>query len=122
VFFRFWLLVPLVGTVLSSCGPAPVEVAKKEGFLIPPDPQPRRADQTRALTPEEERQQREEEFKKKAVSVYPELGVAGTAVNREYVRRYKLYRSVNPAFFEEPDWPVRLAEMLAQDLGLDPRR
>ena len=70
----------------------------------------------------EERQLQEEQSKREAVSLYPELGVAGTAVNREYVRRYRLYRSVNPAFFDEPDWPKRLAEMLAQDLGLDPRR
>ncbi len=108
--------------VLSSCGPSPSAGAKGEGLPVPSGPQQRRADQSRPLTPEEERQQREEQAKRQAVSVYPELGVAGTAVNREYVRRYKLYRSVNPAFFEEPDWPIRLAEMLAQDLGLDPRR
>jgi hypothetical protein len=65
---------------------------------------------------------REEQSKREAVSLYPELGIEGTAVNREYVRRYKLYRAVNPAFFEQPDWPRRLADLLARDLGLDPKR
>jgi hypothetical protein len=74
------------------------------------------------LTPEEQRRMLEEQSKREAVALYPELGVEGTAVNREYVRRYKLYRSVNPGFFSEPDWPRRLADMLATDLGLDPRR
>ena len=122
MFFRVCLLVPLVGMILSSCGPSPSAGAKGEGLLVPSGPPQGRAEQTRALTPEEERRQLEEQAKRKAVSVYPELGVAGTSVNREYVRRYKLYKSVNPAFFEEPDWPFRLAEMLAQDLGLDARR
>jgi hypothetical protein len=70
----------------------------------------------------EEHARREEQSKLEAVALYPELGVAGTAVNREFVRRYKLYRTINPAFFAEPDWPIRLAAMLAQDLGLDARR
>ena len=101
---------------LSGCRPAPFAAPKREETPVLPAPKPR------ALTPEEERQQREEQAKQEAVATYPELGVAGTAVNREYVRRYKLYRSVNPSFFDEPDWPKRLAEMLAQDLGLDPSR
>ena len=116
LFFRICLLVPFWGMVLVSCRPEPVASTKQEAAAGPSAPQPR------ALTPAEERLQREEESKREAVATYPELGVAGTAVNREYVRRYKLYRSVNPAFFDEPNWPKRLAEMLAQDLGLDPRR
>ena len=99
--------------VFSSCRPVPVAASNREGATVPSPPQ------TTALTPGEERLQREEQSKREAVATYPELGIAGTAVNSEYVRRYKLYRSVNPAFFDEPDWPKRLAEMLAQDLGLE---
>jgi hypothetical protein len=107
----------------ASCRPNDRVSNKFEDAGVPPPaaqsvPTPR----PRALTPEEERQQREEESKRHAVAAYPELGVAGTAVNREFVRRYKLYQSVDPAFFDEPDWPKRLAQMLALDLGLDPHR
>ncbi len=116
LFFRIGLLVPFWGMVLASCRPAPVAPTKPEASPGPSAPR------ARTLTPAEEHLEREEASKREAVATYPELGVAGTAVNREYVRRYKLYRSVNPAFFEEPNWPKRLAEMLAQDLGLDPRR
>ena len=122
LFFRVWLLVPLLGMVFSSCRPVTVAPANREDATVPSPHQPT------ALTPGEERLQREghskreEQSKREAVATYPELGIAGTAVNSEYVRRYKLYRSVNPAFFDEPDWPKRLAEMMAQDLGLDPTR
>jgi len=116
LFFRACLLVPMWGMGLLGCRPAPVAAPKREDAPAPPLQQPR------TLTPQEERQQREEQAKREAVATYPELGIAGTAVNSEYVRRYKLYLSVNPAFFDEPDWPKRLAEMLAQDLGLDPSR
>jgi hypothetical protein len=122
-FFCVCLLVSLWGLGLSSCRPHPSAPTQHEEFggaLSAEQPPP--TIQARKLTPEQERQLREEESKRQAVSAYPELGVAGTAVNREYVRRYKLYQTVNPAFFDEPDWPKRLAEMLAQDLGLDPRR
>jgi hypothetical protein len=116
LFFRIFLLVPFWGIVFASCRPVPVAPTKREASAGPSAPQ------ARTLTPAEEHLEREEESKREAVATYPELGVAGTAVNREYVRRYKLYRSVNPSFFDEPNWPKRLAEMLAQDLGLDPRR
>ena len=114
--FRVSLLLPLWGIGFSSCRPAPGAPQKREDAASLAAPKPRE------ISPEEARLQREERAKQEAVATYPELGVAGTAVNREYVRRYKLYRSVNPAFFAEPDWPIHLAEMLAQDLGLDPSR
>ncbi len=114
------LLVPCVGLAVGSCRPAPAGAG--EGERAPAVIQPPGIAQSAVRSSVEERQLREEQSKQEAVSLYPELGVAGTAVNREYVRRYRLYQSVNPAFFEEPDWPKRLAEMLAQDLGLDPRR
>jgi len=75
----------------------------------------------RVVPPEGTFQERLEASKRWAVARYPELGVEGTAVNREYLRRYKLYRAVNPAFFETPDWPLQLADMLARDIGLDAR-
>jgi hypothetical protein len=62
-----------------------------------------------------------EASKKRAVVKYPELGVRDTAVNREFVRRCKLIQSADPSFFETPDWPERLADLMARDLSLDPQ-
>jgi hypothetical protein len=47
-----------------------------------------------------------------AIRRYPDLGVAGTNLNREFVVRYKAYKQSKPEFFESPDWPIRLAEEL----------
>ncbi len=63
-----------------------------------------------------------EASKKRAVARYPELGVRDTAVNREFIRRYKILQSANPSFMERPDWPETLADMMARDLSLDPQQ
>jgi hypothetical protein len=63
-----------------------------------------------------------EASKKRAVARYPELGVRDTAVNREFIRRYKILQSANPSFMESPDWPETLADMMARDLSLDPQQ
>jgi hypothetical protein len=121
--FCVCLLSIFVGLAVGGCRPAPSGVGEGERLpTVLPGPEPTGGPQPRGSSLAEERRFREEQSKREAVSLYPELGVAGTAVNREYVRRYRLYQSVNPAFFDEADWPKRLAEMLAQDLGLDPRR
>jgi hypothetical protein len=121
--FRVCVSVLLWVLGFVSCRPNSSVLNKREDAEVPlPAAQRGPAARPRALSPEEERQQREEESKRQVVVTYPEIGVAGTAVNREFVRRYKLYQSVNPAFFDEPDWPKRLAQMLALDLGLDPHR
>lgn len=60
--------------------------------------------------------------KRRAVERYPELGVKDSTVNREFVRRMRLYQSVNPDFFEEVTWPEKLADILAVDLSLDPQK
>jgi hypothetical protein len=63
-----------------------------------------------------------EASKKRAVARYPELGVRDTAVNREFIRRYKILQSANPSFMERPDWPETLADMMGRDLSLDPQQ
>ena len=116
------ILGTLVAALLSGCSPAPSEGPVEKAVEVFP---PRRSIEgvtQQMATPQKDWRRLEEESKREAVALYPELGVEGTAVNREYVRRYKLYRLINPAFFTEPDWPKRLAEILAKDLGLDPRK
>lgn len=94
-----------------------VETVKPQESLV--EPAPERV--VRAKPPEGTFEERVEASKRWAVARYPELAVEGTAVNREYIRRHKLYRTVNPVFFESPDWPLQLADMLARDIGLDAR-
>jgi hypothetical protein len=51
-----------------------------------------------------------------AVRLYPDLGTIGTPLNQEFTSRYKKYRVTNPAFFDQPDWPIRLAKECAESL------
>ena len=119
---QFCLLAALTVLCLVGCRRGPADSSSRATPPAAETTQQGETKQSQASLSSEERSWREEQSKQEAVALYPELGVAGTAVNREYVRRYKLYRSVNPAFFAEPDWPKRLANMLAIDLGVDPRQ
>jgi hypothetical protein len=50
------------------------------------------------------------EAQKIAVQRYPELGVAGSTVNTEFIARYKLYQQSRPDYFQDTSWPLRLVE------------
>lgn len=50
---------------------------------------------------------------REAMRLYPDLGQAGSAMNREFVARVKRYRSEKPEFFRDTGWPVTLAEEIA---------
>jgi hypothetical protein len=63
-----------------------------------------------------------EKSKRRAVLRYPELGVKDTAVNREFVRRMRLFQNINPGYFEDAAWPEKLAESMAVDLSLDAQK
>jgi hypothetical protein len=63
-----------------------------------------------------------EASKRRAVQRYPELGVKDSAVNREFIRRMRLFQTMNPAFFEEALWPEKLADLMAVDLSLDSQK
>ena len=60
--------------------------------------------------------------KRRAVQRYPELGVKDSAVNREFIRRMRLFHQINPGFFEDATWPEKLADAMAVDLSLDPQK
>ena len=45
----------------------------------------------------------------RAVRAFPDLVVADSPLNREFVRRYHLYLKEHREYFEDPDWPTKLA-------------
>ena len=52
-----------------------------------------------------------------AVKKYPPLGVAGSAFNREFLARTQRARAETPGLFDDPAWPLALADELA--IGLN---
>jgi hypothetical protein len=59
----------------------------------------------------------EAEGRIEALRLYPELGVANSPLNREFVARYRSYQRLQPDFFQEPAWPVILVRESAAALG-----
>ena len=47
-----------------------------------------------------------------AIKKYPELSVAGSALNKAFVAEVARRKQTNPGFFRFPDWPMRLADEL----------
>ena len=84
----------------------------------------RKAQLAEAAKGEMERQVQLEVFRKnpkaaqlKAITLYPEVGVAGSPLNKEFVARMARYQMEKKEFFAEPDWPVRLAKECNEDLS-----
>ncbi|MEY5027569.1 MAG: hypothetical protein RLZZ244_3097 [Verrucomicrobiota bacterium] len=48
----------------------------------------------------------------KAVHEFPELGVAGSPLNTEFLARANHLRASDPAYFNDPNWPYTLAREL----------
>jgi hypothetical protein len=51
--------------------------------------------------------------KVEAVRIYPDLAIAGSPMNAEYVARYDRYRVENPRYFLDTNWPLTLANETA---------
>lgn len=45
----------------------------------------------------------------RAMLAFPQLAVLNSPLNREFVRRYNLYQKEHREYFEDPDWPTKLA-------------
>lgn len=58
-----------------------------------------------------------ENWTKKAIEVYPDLGVAGSALNKEFVARVKVMRERNSGEFKFPNWPFTLATLIGKELA-----
>jgi hypothetical protein len=57
---------------------------------------------------------------RKAVELYPALGIADSPLNKEFVERVRMYRIEKKEFFAEPDWPMRLAKECSEALAAKP--
>jgi pimeloyl-ACP methyl ester carboxylesterase len=58
-----------------------------------------------------------QEWEAKAVEKYPALGSSGSAFNQRFVETYNERRKTDPAFFTNPQWPMMLANELANQAG-----
>ena len=56
------------------------------------------------------------EWQKKAVSLYPELGIEGSEFNALFVQHHRELLGSSPEFVQEPSWPVLLAKRCADEL------
>ena len=52
-----------------------------------------------------------------ALSRYPDLGVAGSPFNQRFVEKHKRYQTEKPDMLASADWPWRLAQEVAAELG-----
>jgi hypothetical protein len=50
---------------------------------------------------------------KEALRRYPDLGVAGSRFNAGFVALYARYKQERPALFQDPSWPLQIAETVA---------
>lgn len=49
----------------------------------------------------------------RAVARHPDLGKQGSAFNKEFHRRLKIYAAEDPKFLTDKDWPLKLADEVA---------
>lgn len=54
-----------------------------------------------------------EAAKQRAIARYPQLAVAGSALNRAFVERVHHYQREQPAAFDDPEWPTAIARECA---------
>lgn len=57
-----------------------------------------------------------EDWHRKAVEMYPQLGEHGSAFSKKFQRLRRLRQASDPKFFEKPEWPVTLAKECAAQL------
>lgn len=88
--------LPSTSTSISSASPAPISYA---------GPTPRGV----ATSPASPTYVSSSTAQQRAVQLYPELAVANSKLNQEFIRLYHQYQRSNPAFFNDPEWPTTLA-------------
>jgi hypothetical protein len=53
----------------------------------------------------------------KAAELYPDLAIPGSALNKEFLGRFRRYQSEKKEYFSQPDWPIRLAKECSEALA-----
>ena len=87
----------------------------------PSTPAPPPAAITLPATPETPRFASVALAQQEAMRRYPDLRVAGSKFNAEFVSRYQRYQRENPGFLTDTSWPVRLADEVAKALPSAPK-
>jgi hypothetical protein len=100
-------VVSAAARALSAEGAPPGDEASQEEAL---------AVRTRALLA----QRTTQEWQRKAVSLFPELGVANSEFNKLFLRHHSELQRTSPEFMQEPSWPVLLAKRCADELRAPP--
>jgi hypothetical protein len=54
-----------------------------------------------------------------AVARYPSLGIAETPFNRAFLAAYRRIQRTEPDYFDDPQWPLRLADEVASELAAE---
>ena len=57
-----------------------------------------------------------DEAQREAVRRYPQLGIAGSPLNQDFVARYKRYQREHPEQLRDTSWPLRLADESARTI------
>lgn len=100
---------------------APKPLQKSEKVASPTQPQNAVPSPSAVITPQPASQTPRfasvEQAQQEALRRYPDLGVAGSKFNAEFIVRHQRYKRENPAFLQDASWPVRLAEETAIAIG-----
>lgn len=83
----------------------------------PTPPLPRAEPMPTPADPKKAYEQAVDSAQRLAVDRYPELGFAGTGFNAEFVAAYHRKKAEQPDFFQDPNWPITLADEVGQRLG-----
>ena len=53
---------------------------------------------------------------RRAIELFPSLGVAGSKLNRAFVKRMRMYQHTEPEIFQNPEWPTIIARECFDEL------
>jgi hypothetical protein len=120
-FYLVLLVVLAIGAGIFWASDRPQRSAKNEATPAPATPIPTRfrhvAETKPAMVSVPVVIRTESEGRAEALRLYPDLGVANSPLNREFVTRYHSYQRLEPDFFDNPAWPVILVKESAKVLG-----
>lgn len=102
------VVIALLYATIAPQGEAPTQPTEEPVASAPVTKPTARAPRAEALSGKDV-----EAAKQRAISLYPDIGRAGTPMNQEFVRRYQRYLAERPEYFDQPEWPTILARECA---------